>query len=62
MVWRGRLNPDTLPDATAGSVENVTRMERLFANWNHITFTISGVIHKDEPISISDELVGTGFA
>ena len=61
VVWRGRLNPDTLPDSTTGSVENVTGMERLFSNWDHNTVTISRIVHKNEPIDISDALAATDF-
>lgn len=50
----GRLNPDALPDSTAGSVEDVTGTEGLFSNWNHNTVTIRRVVHKNEPIDISD--------
>lgn len=51
MVPRNRLDPNTLPDSTAGSVEDVVWLERLLADGNHIVATVSGIVRKDEPVN-----------
>lgn len=35
-VRRRGFNPDTLPDTTAGSVENVRLIQGLLPNWDNI--------------------------
>lgn len=50
VVSRDRLDPDTLPDTTAGGIEDVARIERLLANWNDIRVIISRVMDENEPV------------
>ena len=48
MVGRSRLDPHTLPDATAGPVENVRRVQSLFADGDDVVVAVSWIMHEDE--------------
>lgn len=47
-VQRRGFHPHTLPDTTAGCIENVGRGQRLLANWDDIVIFVRGVMHKDK--------------
>lgn len=51
MVPWNRLDPNTLPDSTAGSVEDVVWLERLLADGDHIVAAVSGIVGKNEPVN-----------
>jgi thiamine monophosphate synthase len=48
VVWLDRFNENALPYPTAGSIEDVTRVQSLFANGNDIVAMVSRVMHKDK--------------
>ena len=48
MVGRSRLDPQTLPDATAGPVEHVRRVQSLFADGDDVVITVSWVMYEYE--------------
>ena len=53
VVGRRRLNPDTLPDTTAGLVEDVTLRGRLLlADRDDIVTTVRGIMYEDEPVTM----------
>lgn len=53
MVGRRRLDPYTLPNATAGPVEDVRRVESLLADWDDVVIAISWVMHEDKAGDLS---------
>jgi hypothetical protein len=53
IVGWSRLNPDTLPYAAAGRIEDVSWDESLFANWYNIVAAVSGIVHEDQPDKVS---------
>ena len=52
VIRRSRLDPDTLPDTTAGSVEDVRGIESLLANRNDVVVTVSRIVDEDEAVNI----------
>lgn len=55
VVCRSRLDPDTLPDTTAGSVENVIRTQSLLPDGNHIAARICGIVDKYDAVRDQSE-------
>ena len=53
VVRWSRLDPHTLPDATTGCVEDMRRVERLFADGYDIVVTICWIVDKDKSVGIS---------
>lgn len=49
VVCRGSFEPNSLPDATARRVEDVTWPESLLSNGNHIVIIICGIMNEDKP-------------
>lgn len=47
--WR-RLNPHTLPDPTTRRIEDMTRSQRLFANWDNKVPAICRIMNEDQAI------------
>lgn len=43
IVGRSRLDPNRLPDSTAGSIEDMGGHESLLANWNDIVAAIADI-------------------
>jgi hypothetical protein len=46
----GSFDPDTLPNAAAGPIEDVRGDQSLLADRNHSVATISGIVNKQEAI------------
>lgn len=53
VVFRSTLQPDRLPDSTARSIEDVTRVKSLLADRNNIIARVSGIMHKDKPVFVT---------
>lgn len=53
MIGRSRLDPHTLPDTTAGPVEDVRRVQGLFADGNYVVIAVSWVMYEDEAGDLS---------
>lgn len=47
MVGRSRLDPDLLPDARAGAVEDVAGVEGLLSDGD--AHSVCGIVHEDKP-------------
>lgn len=48
VCWR-RFKEDTLPDSTAGRVEDVTWVKSLLSNGDDIVSRVGGIMHEDKP-------------
>lgn len=66
VVLGGGFDPDTLPDAATGRVEDVGGTEGLLADWDYVLGAagVCGVVHEDETgfpvhINIKDHDSGT---
>lgn len=53
VVCRSRLDPNTLPDSTARSVEDVRRIESLLADRNDLVAAISGIMYEYQTVKLS---------
>ena len=49
IVARCGLDPDTLPDTTAGRIEDVGRIQSLLADGDHVWIAVRWVESEDEP-------------
>jgi hypothetical protein len=50
IVGRSSLEPNTLPDTTAGRVKDVTRAQGLLSNGNNIAAIICGIVDENKPV------------
>jgi hypothetical protein len=57
VVGRSRLDPHTLPDTTAGPVEDVRRVQSLLADRNDAVVAVGWVMHEDETGMLSALLI-----
>jgi hypothetical protein len=52
ICWCG-FNPDTLPDAAAGSVKDMARVQRLLADRDHVAVAVRRIKGEDDSATIS---------
>lgn len=53
VICRCGFNPDSLPDAAAGPVKDVARVQRLLADRDHVAFAVGRIKGEDDSATIS---------